>query len=90
MFSKTKFAEKQTRKYEVQVIGDVILSEEEKEVLKLHNKFSVLENLKPGDLDPEQEAAIAKLRMEKVKEKEYEGFNIEEKEEMEILTPKPG
>ena len=51
------------------MIGDINLSEEEKQVLKLHPKFSVLEDLKPGGLDAVQEATMAKLRMEKVNNK---------------------
>ena len=47
----------------------MIVSEAEKEVLRLHNKFPVLENLRPGGLDADQEASIAKLGMEKAKEK---------------------
>ena len=88
VFNKTKFSEKEVKKNEVQVVGDVTLSGEEKEILRLHNKLSVLENLKPGGLDPEQEAAVAKLRMEKVKEKEYEGFSPEEREELEMIDSK--
>ena len=57
----------------------MIVYEAEKEVLRLHNKFSVLENLRPGGLDADQEASIAKLRMEKAKEKEQAGFTVEEK-----------
>ena len=88
VFNKSKYKEIEVKSYEIKVIGDVTLSEEEKAVLKLHNKFSVLDNLQPGGMDPDQEAAIAKLRMEKVKEAEYEGFTNEEKEEMEIIEAK--
>ena len=88
VYNKAKFDEKEIQKYEVQIIGDVILSEAEKEILRLHNKFSVLENLKPGGLDADQEASIAKLRMERVKEKEQEGFTVEEKLELDEIDAK--
>ena len=66
----------------------MIVSEAEKEVLRLHNKFSVLENLRPGGLDADQEASIAKLRMEKAKEKEQAGFTVEEKLELDKIDAK--
>ena len=88
VFKQQKYDEIEEEKYEVLTIGEVSLSEEEKQVLRLHNKFSVLENLKFGDLDGEQEASIAKLRMEKVKDQEYEGYTPEERLEDEEITAK--
>ena len=54
-------------------------------VLKLHNKFSVLENLKPGDIDADLEASIAKLRMEKQKDETYKDYTDEERKEDEEI-----
>ena len=85
VYNKEKFDEIEVEEGEVKVIGDVVLTEEEKTVLKLHTKFSVMENLKRGGLDIEQEASIAKLRMEIEKEKEYDGYTTEEKRESEKL-----
>ena len=69
----------------MKIIGNIDLSEEEKEVLKLHVKFSIMENLKEGDLDGEQEASIAKQRMEIEKDKKYEDYTLEERKEDEEI-----
>ena len=85
MFSKDKYTKLEKRSYEVKTIGDVTLGEEETEILKLHNKFSVIGNLQQGDLDGEQEASLAKIRMEINKEKENEEFTPLERKEMEEI-----
>ena len=85
VFSKDKYTKLEKRSYEVKTIGDVTLSEEETEILKLHNKFSVIGNLQQGDLDSEQEASLAKIRMEINKEKENEEFTPLERKEMEEI-----
>ena len=54
IFNQQKYDDIEQVKQEILTIGDVVLSEEEKMVLRLHNKFSVLEDLKYGDLDGEQ------------------------------------
>ena len=71
----------ETETYEVKVLGDVNLSEEEKQVLKLHNKFVVLDNIKPDAMDKKIEASLAKMRMEKEKDKTYQDFTKEERKE---------
>ena len=86
VFSDKKYKNLKKETYDVLTIGDVSLNEDEKAVLKLHNKFSVLENIKKGGIDGDQEAAIAKLRMEKTKDEEYEGYTEEERKEDEILN----
>ena len=88
VYSTTKFNQIEVMNSDVLVIGDIVLSEEEKEVLKLHTKFSVSENLKPGGIDADLEASIAKLRMETVKDKEYENFTMEERRECEEVDAK--
>ena len=85
VFSKTKYENIEIVEYEVKTVGEVTLSSEEKEVLKLHNKFSVIGNLHKGDLDDEQEASLAKIRMEKSKEMENEDYTTQEKEQQEEL-----
>ena len=50
--------------YEVLIIGDIELDEDEKNALKLPPKFSIMENLLKGGIEFDQETAFAKLRME--------------------------
>ena len=78
-FNTAKFEAIEIEKYEIKTVGNVELSDDEIKALQLHNKFSVMENLLPGDLDAEQEASIAKLRMSKEKDERYEGFTEEER-----------
>ena len=86
VFSEEKYESLVKESYDVLTIGEVTLSDEERAVLKLHNKFSVLENIKKGEIDGDQEASIAKLRMEKVKDEEYEGYTEKERKEDENIT----
>ena len=88
VFNNKKYEEIVTESYEVKIIGDVTLSEDEQAVLKLHNKFSILEKLLPGGIDTEQEASNAKIRMEREKTKTYEDFTEEERKEDEEITAK--
>ena len=80
-----------TKDYEVTKIGEVNLSPEEESILKLHPKFSVIQNLKENALDFEKELSYAKVRMEKQKEidealgEETVEQTVEEKEKMEEL-----
>ena len=69
------------RDYEVEVIGDVDLSENEKMILRLPPKFAIEENLPEGGLDLDEELAYGKARMtinkeedEKLDENEDEGI----------------
>ena len=50
--------------YEVLVIGDLEIDDDERSALKLPPKFSVMEDLAKGGIDFDQEAAFAKIRME--------------------------
>ena len=59
VFNSKKFNEIKPISYDVKVIGNVEISEEEEQVLKIHPKFSILEDLKPGGIDGEQEASLA-------------------------------
>ena len=88
VYKESEYNKVETEEYEVLVIGNVELSEDEKAILKLHNKFSIFEKLKPGGLDVEQEASIAKLCMETRKHKEYQDYTPEEKSEYKEIDSK--
>ena len=62
-FDPGKFGEIEMKTYEVETIGDVELTDNEKKILQLHPKFSVLGKLEEDGLDFDQELANAKLRM---------------------------
>ena len=88
IFNAKKFEEVEVPEIEIKTIGNITLSDEEKQVLKLHNKFSTLETVKPSSLDAELEASIAKLRMEKEKDKNYEEFTPDERKQDEEMEAK--
>ena len=79
IFQDKKFKEIETTEYDIKTLGEISLSEEERAVLRLHTKFSVLEDLKPGGMDASQEASMAKLRMEKDKDSRYQDFTEQER-----------
>ena len=79
IFSRAKFDEIKVPQVDVKTLGDIELNEDEINLLKLHNKFSILEDLNPNSIDTEIEASIAKVRMEKEKDKNYEDFTPEER-----------
>ena len=81
VFDKIKYNEITPDSYDITVIGDIELTSEEKSALKLHPKFCVLENLTKTNLEQEQEAAMAKLRMEITKELEQAEMSKEEIQE---------
>ena len=85
IFQKARYEEIETQKYDVKTIGDVVLSDDEKKVLQLHNKFSILETLKPSSMNVKIEASLAKLRMEKEKDDLYKDFTVEERSKDEEL-----
>ena len=85
VFNRKEFEKVETKEYDVQTVGDIILNDDEKQVLKLHTKFSILEDLKQGGIDAAQEVSLAKLRMEKEKNKQYEDFTVEERKEDELM-----
>ena len=68
VFNKDKFDEIEMTEYDIKIIGDVDLSENEKKVLKLHPKFAILSRLTRGGLDLDEEIANSKLRMQLSKE----------------------
>ena len=82
VFTRNEFESIVTKGYDIKVIGDIELDEKEKAVLKLHQKFAVLENLRKGGLESEQEASLAKVRIEIEKESEDEGYSEEDMDRM--------
>ena len=63
IFDREKFDRLEASSYEVTCVGDVTLSNEEKSVLKLHPKFSIIETLQENTIEFEQELSYAKLRI---------------------------
>ena len=87
VFNPEKFREIKEEEYEIEIIGDIELSENEMKVLKLHPKFAILPRLVEGGLDLDEELANSKLRMQLhkeieerkgKKEKEDKGNNLTE------------
>ena len=70
IFDPGKFNDIKTESYEVKTIGEVDLNENERKILQLHPKFSVLGKLENGGIEFEQEVAKAKLRIQLRKEEE--------------------
>ena len=88
--SKVKCNEIEKEQSDVKTIEDVMLSEDRKSILKHHNKFSRIENLKSGGIDIEQELSVAKLRMELEKEKNCEGRMIFDARERSLTIEREG
>ena len=62
---KEKFEEIEIVKREVIIVSDgLVLSEDEKAILSLHSKFSIVEDLAEGEFEFEMEQAYSKIRME--------------------------
>ena len=78
IFNKKKYDDLEEETYEIKVIGDVELSENEKKVLKLHPKFCVVGHLEEIQFEQEIEAALVKLRMEYRKQEENKELTQEE------------
>ena len=71
IFNEEKFERIESGEEEILCISkDLELSEDEKSVLRMHTKFSVIQYLKESDIEFEQELAYAKVRMERRKERE--------------------
>ena len=62
MCTLSKFEEIELDKVEVTMIGDVVISEEEKFVLKLQHKFAVLSKLDPVEMETHLELGFGKGR----------------------------
>ena len=71
IFNKGHFEEIKINKEEILVISkDIKLTEDEKAVLRLHNKFSIIQYLDEKEQEFEQEQAYTKVRMQRKKEME--------------------
>ena len=94
IFKKSKFEEIEVQNYEITVVGEIDFSEEEKQVLRLHPKFALLQNLDMEEMEWDLELGFAKLRYQLSKEEgeklgndgiegEEEEINEEEAEKLE-------
>ena len=83
IFDREKFDRIEIQSYEVTKVGKVEVSNNEESVLKMHPTFSIIEDLKDGALEFEQELVYAKVIMEMKKELEEK---LDEEDAIE-LTP---
>ena len=77
VFDSKMFDEIEIQDYNIEILGDVEMTNDELAVLKLHPKFSIISSLKEGGIDFEQEAAFAKMRIEITKDAERSEGNDE-------------
>ena len=86
VFSKEKFQEIKVNDEEVLIVSKGIsLSDDEKSVLCMHTKFSVIKYLNENEMEFEKEQAFAKVRMQR--KKEIEEMERRKKEEEELEPP---
>ena len=91
VFDKTKFEEIEIGEQEILCVSkEIKLSEEEKAVLRLHTKFSVVQVLTENDIEFEQELAYAKIRLERRREIEEQQKRIEDEEPPLLEVPPEG
>ena len=64
VFNHNEFEKIEAETYEITIVGDVALTDEEKSILKLHPKFAIPAKLDEENLEFEFELGVAKLRME--------------------------
>ena len=91
IFCRKKFEEKKAFDYEVEVIGEMTLSNNERMMLKSPPKFAIEDNLPEEGLALDEELAFAKARMTIAKEegeKPYEEDEGIEDEEEATKQPK--
>ena len=91
-FDQEKFDRLVKENYEVLVIGEISIDEDEKNALRLPPKFSIMEDLIKGGPEFDQETAFAKLRMELQREidedlqaeddEEEDGGDVDEEESL--------
>ena len=81
IFDRDKFDRLEELQYEITCVGDLELKDNEKSILRMHPTFSIIETLKEGAINFEQELSSAKLRMQISKE-------IEKEESEEATTAK--
>ena len=78
VFNKKKFEQLKRDSCEVKTIGNVELTSQEEQILKLHPKFCIVGQLQEISFEHEQESALAKLRMEFRKSEENKDLTPEE------------
>ena len=93
VFDRGKFNAKESEKYEITCIGEVTLSDDEKELLRLHPKFAILTDFKEVDLEWDRELGFGKLRYQLSRENEEKlddevQITEEEREKFEIMEGK--
>ena len=81
VYDKEKFDGIEVGNIEVCIVGDIDLSEEERECLKLHPKFAIRDKITDEELDFQQELGFAKLRYSLLKEEEEAMDSDDEDEE---------
>ena len=72
IFDREKFNRLEELSYEITCAGNLELANNEKSILRMHPTFSIIETLKEGAINFEQELSNAKLRMQLNKELEKE------------------
>ena len=70
IFDKSKYDDIEKKEIEILSIGDIDLSDNERLILGMHPKFSVIQKLPKDALDLDKELAFAKTRMQLTKEKD--------------------
>ena len=80
VFDREKFDTIDPLAYEVTCVGEVTLTNEEKSILSLHPKFSLMEDLEDDNLEFEQELSYSKVRIQLNKE-------LNEADEIETMSP---
>ena len=90
VFDQEKFDKILTESYEVLIIGDLTIDDDERNALKLPPKFSVMEDLMKGGIEFDQETAFAKIRMEIQREldEDLQGDDADEEDEDEEIRMK--
>ena len=81
IFSKKKYDEIEKKNTEIKVLGDAELEDNERMILGMHPKFSVMQKLPEDALDLDKELAFAKVRMQLNKENDEK---VEEGDAVEI------
>ena len=81
IFSKKKYDEIEKKNIEIKVLGDAELKDNERMILGMHPKFSVMQKLPEDALDLDKELAFAKVRMQLNKENDEK---VEEGDAVEI------
>ena len=70
---------------QIQIVGNVVMTDDERELLRHHPKFALMTDLKEIDMDMELELAFAKVRYQLLKEL-GEKLSDEEEEQLEDMT----